>query len=123
MWYFNDFLSIHFYVKKITFSSTFFEYFILIICIKYEVIISFTGITAKKSSPTVHLNDILLENDQKLMQTFSVYIHRTETPTDQPRELPNYQRYLAQFGIVIEVGKAVISVPFGFQFVSQKKIF
>ena len=57
------------------------------------------------------------------METLTVCTHSTETPTDQPRELPNYQRYLAQFGIVIEVGKAVISVPFGFQFVSQKKIF
>ena len=51
-----------------TVQRTFFEYFILIKCIKYEVIINFTGITAKKLSPTVHLNDILLENYQKLMK-------------------------------------------------------
>ena len=84
-----------------TVPSTFFEYFILIKCIKYEVIINFTGITAKILSPTVHVNDILLENDHKLMQSLSVYIQLTETPTDQPRELSNDQKSLAQFGITI----------------------
>ena len=50
-----------------TVPNTFFEYFILIKYIKYEVIINFKGIAAKILPPTVHLNDILLENDQKLM--------------------------------------------------------
>ena len=47
-----------------TVPSTFFEYFVLIKYIKYEVIINFTSITAKIVSPTVHLNDILLENEE-----------------------------------------------------------
>ena len=95
-----------------TVPSTFFEYFILIKCIKYEVIINFTGITAKKLSPTVHLNDILLENDQKLMQTLSVDIHLTETPTDYTRELSNDHKSRAQLGIINEVGKAVCPLNF-----------
>ena len=99
-----------------------FEYFILIKYIKYEVIINFTGITARILSPTVHLNDILLENGQKLMQTLCVYIHLTETPTDHTRELSSDHKSRARFGIVIEVDKAVISVPFEFyKFLIRKK--
>ena len=99
-----------------TVTSKFFEYFILIKCIKYEVIINFTIITAKKTSPTVHLNDFLLENDQKLMQTLSVYIHLTETPTDHTRELSYDHKSRAQLDIVIEVGKAVCFVHFHFTY-------
>ena len=43
------------------------------------------------------------------MQSLSVYIHLTEMPTDHTRELSNDHKSRAQFGIGIEVGKAVIS--------------
>ena len=58
------------------------------------------------------------------METSTVCTNLMETLTDQTRELPNDQKSRVQFGIVIEVGKAVISVPFAFlHFVAQKKIF
>ena len=57
------------------------------------------------------------------METLTVCTYLTETPADQTRELSSDHKSQAQLAIVIEVGKAVISVPFGFQIVSQKKIF
>ena len=43
-----------------------------------------------------------------------VCTHLTETPTDQPRDFSNDRKSLAQLEIVIEVGKAVLFVPFSF---------
>ena len=57
------------------------------------------------------------------METLTVCTYLTETPADQTRELSSDHKSQAQLAIVIEVGKAVISVPFEFQIVSQKKIF
>ena len=57
----------------------------------------------------MHLNDILSKNEPNAMETSTVCTNLTETPTDTTRELSNDQKSLAQFGISIEVGKAVIS--------------
>ena len=59
--------------------------------------------------------------DARIMETSTVCTHLTETPADQPRKLPNEQKSLAQFGIDIEVGKAVVSVPFEFYKLLVKK--
>ena len=53
-----------------------------------------------------------METSTVCTKSTMVCIKLTETPTDQPRELANDQRSLAQFGIDIEVGKAVISTSF-----------
>ena len=56
------------------------------------------------------------------MEPSTVYSKLTETPADQTRELSKDQKSWVQSGIVIEVGKAVISVPFAFlHFVDKKK--
>ena len=56
------------------------------------------------------------------METLTVCTYLTETPTDQTRELSSDHKSRAQLAIVIEVGKAVISVPFAFLWiVIQKK--
>ena len=55
-----------------------------------------------------------LEMFQKFMETSTVCTYLTETPSDQTRKLSNDHKSLAHFGIVFEVGKAVISVPFEF---------
>ena len=55
------------------------------------------------------------------METLTACTYLTETPADQTRELSSDHKSQAQLAIVIEVGKAVISVPFEFQIVSQKK--
>ena len=56
------------------------------------------------------------------METLTVCTYLTETPADQTRELSSDHKSRAQLVIVIEVGKAVISVPFQFyKFLIRKK--
>ena len=50
------------------------------------------------------------ENQRLAMETLTVCTYLTETPADQTRELSNDQKSRLQFGIGIEVGKAVISI-------------